>query len=117
MYNRASTQASQRNSMNIVTLFFAGAFLCNSIPHLCAGLMGQLFPSPFSKPAGIGDTPPVVNFLWGFFNFLVGIYLLSRYPVAVGFSPNFVALMVGVLVMGLQLSLHFGKVQRDKSAK
>lgn len=103
--------------MNSIALFFAGAFLCNGLPHLSSGLQGQPFPSPFAKPMGIGDSSPPVNFLWGFFNFLVGIALLSRHPLAVGFNPDFLALIVGILAMGAQLSLHFGKVRRSRSAK
>jgi hypothetical protein len=103
--------------MNLIATFFAGAFLCNGIPHLSSGLMGKPFPSPFAKPMGIGDSPPIVNFLWGFFNLLVGISLLSRFPVAVGFNSGFVTLAAGVSLMGANLSIHFGKVQRNKSAK
>ena len=40
--------------LNYIALFFAGAFLCNAIPHLVAGLQGQPFPSPFAKPPGRG---------------------------------------------------------------
>jgi hypothetical protein len=103
--------------MNYIALFFAGAFLCNCIPHLVSGLIGAPFPSPFSKPRGVGDSPPIVNFFWGFFNFLCGACLLSNHPVAVGFNPGFGALVVGALAMGTQLSLHFGRVRRDKSGK
>jgi hypothetical protein len=49
--------------MNSVALFFAGAFLCNSIPHLTKGLQGEPFPSPFAKPPGKGNSSPLVNFL------------------------------------------------------
>jgi hypothetical protein len=103
--------------MNLIAIFFAGAFLCNSIPHLSSGLQGLPFPSPFSKPMGIGDSSPTVNVLWGLLNFLVGIVLLSRHPVAVGFNLDFMTLIVAVLASGIHLSVHFGKVQRDKSAK
>ena len=34
---------------------------------------------------------------------------------AVGFNPSFITLIAGALVMGTYLSLHFGKVRRDKS--
>jgi hypothetical protein len=101
--------------MSYVALFFAGAFLCNSLPHLVCGLAGMPFPSPFSKPRGIGDSPPVVNFWWGFANFLVGLYLLTRHPVSVGLSADFIVLLLGAAVLGTQLSLHFGKVRRAKS--
>jgi hypothetical protein len=103
--------------MNYLAIFFAGAFLCNSIPHLSSGLMGLPFPSPFSKPMGIGDSPPIVNFIWGFFNLLVGIFLFSRHPAAPGFNPEFATLVAGILLMGMNLSTHFGKVQRSKSSK
>ena len=33
-------------------IFFTGAFLCNCIPHLCAGLQGMPFPTPFATPRG-----------------------------------------------------------------
>jgi hypothetical protein len=103
--------------MNFIALFFAGAFLCNGIPHLSSGLKGQPFPSPFAKPMGIGDSSPTINFLWGLFNIVVGMLLLSRHGVFVGFNGEFGALLAGVLVSGLQLANHFGKVQRSRSAK
>jgi hypothetical protein len=73
--------------------------------------MGRLFPTPFAKPRGVGDSPPLVNFLWGLFNLLVGSYLLSRHEVAPGVNPEFTALIFGALVLGTHLSLHFGRVQ------
>jgi len=42
--------------MSYAVIFFAGAFLCNCIPHLCAGLQGMPFPTPFAKPRGIGKS-------------------------------------------------------------
>jgi hypothetical protein len=102
--------------MSYVSLFFAGAFLCNGIPHLCSGLMGRPFPTPFAKPRGVGDSSPLVNFLWGFFNLLVGSYLLSRHELAVGVNPELATLIFGALVLGTHLSLHFGRVQAAKKA-
>ena len=102
--------------MYFVAIFFAGAFLCNCIPHLSCGLRGEPFPTPFSKPRGVGDSPPVVNFLWAFVNFLVGISLLLRNPVSGGLNPGFITLGAGVLAMGTHLSIYFGKVRRNKDA-
>lgn len=99
--------------MNYLALFFTGAFLCNSIPHLAAGLRGEPFPTPFARPRGIGHSSPLVNFLWGFSNFFIGFYLLSTHPVTVGLNPEFLTLAVGALVLGLYLSCHFGKVRRS----
>jgi hypothetical protein len=103
--------------MNYIAHFFAGAFLCNSIPHLASGLQGAPFPTPFAKPRGIGDSSPIANFLWGMFNFLIGVYLLLSHAVTVELSPNFIILVIGALATGTYLSLHFGKVRRDKFEK
>jgi len=101
--------------MGTIASFFAAVFLCNCIPHLASGLRGESFPTPFAKPRGRGPSTPIVNFLWGAFNFLVGVYLLSRHPVAVDFEPGFLALGLGALAIGMYLSIHFGKVRRDES--
>jgi hypothetical protein len=102
--------------MEYVASFFAGAFLCNCIPHLACGLRGEIFPTPFAKPRGKGPSSPLLNFLWGAFNVLVGLFLLSRHPVAVDLTPEFVALTAGALAIGIYLSLHFGKVRQDRSS-
>ncbi len=102
--------------MDYFAVFFAGVFLCNSIPHLCSGLQGLPFPTPFAKPRGVGDSSPLVNFLWGGFNLLVGGYLLARHPVSVAPDPAFAALVAGALAIGCYLSVHFAKVRRDKPA-
>jgi hypothetical protein len=100
--------------MNYVAEFFAGAFLCNCLPHLLCGLQGSPFPSPFSKPRGVGDSSPLVNFLWGALNLLIGLVLLFRNPVVIGLNGDFIALIVGFLALGVQLSLHFGKVRKNR---
>jgi hypothetical protein len=100
--------------MNYVAIFFAGAFLCNCIPHLASGLRGVPFPTPFARPRGVGDSSPVANFHWGMCNFLIGVYLLSRHHVTVELNPSFITLVIGTLTTGTYLSLHFGKVRRDK---
>jgi hypothetical protein len=101
--------------VSVIMLFFAGAFLCNCIPHFVSGLLGRSFPTPFAKPRGVGDSSPVVNFLWGFLNLVIGLSLLIRHPLTVYFYAKLTAMLIGALVMGLQNSSHFGKVQRSKS--
>ncbi len=103
--------------MNYLAVFFAGAFLCNCLPHLLAGLQGAPFPSPFAKPRGIGDSSPLVNFLWGSFNLLAGLALLSRHPVEIGLNLGFAILLAGFLLLGVFCSRHFGKVRQDRPAK
>jgi hypothetical protein len=96
------------------SLFFVGVLFCNAIPHVTSALRGKPFPTPFAKPRGIGESTPLVNLIWGFSNFVLGLFLLSRHPVALQFGPNLSVLLIGGLVMGIYLSHHFGKVQRNK---
>jgi hypothetical protein len=98
--------------MRFVAIFFAGAFLCNAIPHLTAGLRGEVFPSPFSTPHGRGPSSPLVNFLWGMLNAVLGLALLVRHPFTPGVNVDSATLLVGVLVVGLYTSVHFGRVRR-----
>ena len=102
--------------MHYIANFIAGALLCNCIPHLVCGLQGVPFPSPFAKPHGVGDSSPLVNFLWGFFNLLAGAWLYSIDPVALGINPGFMVLLMGAFLLGLFITIHFGKVRRDKQA-
>ncbi len=97
--------------MNIVALFFAGAFLCNCIPHLAAGLRGEPFPSPFATPRGVGDSSPLVNFLWGAANLIVGLALLTRHQASFGLNLESLAFAAGALLLGVYVSRHFGAVR------
>jgi hypothetical protein len=103
--------------MKLAAMFFAGVLLCNCIPHLVSGLQGKPFPSPFARPSGVGDSSPIVNFLWGASNLLLGAGVLLRHPVLVGFGPDCTALLAGAAASGVFLSLHFGKVARDRKGK
>ena len=66
------------NVAHYAALFFGGMFLFNTIPHLCAGVMGRPFQSPFATPRGEGLSSSTVNVLWGFFNLAVAWALLAR---------------------------------------
>lgn len=101
----------------IIALFFAGVFLCNSIPHLVCGLQGKPFPTPFATPHGVGDSSPLINFYWGAFNAVLGLVILSRHPIALAPSLELLAMLVGALAIGSFAAIHFGKVQANKSEK
>lgn len=77
----------------IIVYFFlsliAGALLCNAIPHLTAGLRGEAFPSPFTKPRGIAPSPPELNVFWGSLNLFVGLALF-QHRIWLGFIIGFV---------------------------
>lgn len=95
-----------------IALFFAGAFLCNAVPHVVAGLQGMPFPTPFATPRGIGNSSPLVNFIWGGFNLGVGLYLLTLRPVTIGANVDCAVLATGAIAIGLYLAVHFGRVRR-----
>ena len=97
--------------MSYVASFFAGVFLCNSVPHLMCGLKGEPFPTPFAKPHGVGNSSPIVNFLWGFANVVIGTALMAWSPVTLTFSINSLVFLAGALAIGAYLSVHFGKVR------
>jgi hypothetical protein len=98
--------------MHIFAHFFTGAFLCNALPHLAAGLQGKAFPTPFARPRGVGLSSAVINVLWGFFNLLAGLALLTAQPVQVSLTPEFAIVCAGALALGLYLARHFANMQR-----
>jgi hypothetical protein len=89
--------------IHFILSIFAGALVCNSIPHLTAGLRGEPFPSPFTAPRGIAPSPPEMNVIWGSANLFIGLLLFHR-PVWLGFAIGFVG-------AGYYLARHFGKVR------
>ena len=92
-----------------VAHLFAGAFLINAIPHLVNGLSGRQFPSPFASPPGRGESPPVLNVVWGFTNLVVGYVLLAGVgPFSFGLSLDALLVGIGALLMGWRLASHFG---------
>jgi hypothetical protein len=103
--------------MHYAAIFFAGMLLCNSLPHLAAGLRGEPFPSPFASPPGEGDSSPLVNFFWGLFNLLAGLYILNAHPVSFGPNPDFLTMLAGAIVLGCWISVHFGRVRARKGGK
>ena len=103
--------------MNDIAYFFAGAFLCNCLPHLNSGLQGKPFPTPFAKPPGRGDSSPLVNFLWGSLNLAIGTALLIWKPLFLAFDLDTAVFVVGFVLMGASLAHHFGNVQRSRASK
>jgi hypothetical protein len=95
----------------LLASFLSGAFLCNCIPHLCAGLRGEPFPTPFAKPPGVGKSSAVMNVLWGTFNLLVGGLLYGFAAVMPGINLAFALFVAGFLAIGVPLSAHFAKVR------
>jgi hypothetical protein len=90
--------------------FFAGFFLANGVPHFVHGISGKKFPSPFASPPGRGESPPLVNVLWGLANFLIGYTLIFKIgDFTFGFTRDFLMVVLGALVISVILSINFGR--------
>jgi hypothetical protein len=94
-----------------VAYFFGGAFLVNAIPHFVSGVTGHPFPSPFSSPPGEGESPAIVNVLWGSFNFVMAYLLIGRVgSFELRRTRDVLIVAIGGLLMAFMLSQAFGKV-------
>jgi hypothetical protein len=104
------------NWLHLVSYFFGGVFLANIVPHFVSGMTGRPFQTPFAKPPGEGLSSSTVNILWGFFNAIVGYFLVVR----VGHfdlrsTRDVLALAIGALLIGLHLAKHFGQFHGGNS--
>ena len=97
-----------------LTHFIAGAILANGVPHFVQGVCGNKFQTPFASPPGIGESSAIVNVVWGWLNFLVGIGLLRFFMPPLPPPPAVsAATMLGVLLSALFLARHFGRVRNS----
>ena len=95
--------------------FLSGALLANGVPHFVQGVSGNPFQSPFAKPPGVGESSPLSTVLWGFANLVAGALLLHFFwPQGDAAVAGWIAVSLGALLMGIQLSIHFGKVRAGK---
>lgn len=46
--------------------------MANGVPHFVQGICGNKFPTPLATPRGVGESPALVNVIWGWFNFIGG---------------------------------------------
>jgi len=92
--------------------FVSGLLLANGVPHFVQGISGQRFQSPFASPRGVGESSPLVNVVWGFANIAAGCALLRAFePQEPDAVAGWIAVGAGVLLIGVLLSLHFGRVR------
>jgi len=95
---------------HLLSYFFGGAVLANAVPHLVAGLMGRPFQSPFAKPPGQGHSSSTVNAIWGFFNLVIGYFLVCRVgDFDLKDTPDVIALGAGIFLIALFAARHFGR--------
>jgi len=96
--------------------FGSGLFLANGAPHFVQGISGHRFQSPFATPPGVGESSPLVNTLWGYANLAIGATLLWFFqPRGDSAVLGWILVGLGVLLMAVMLSNHFGKVRSRSS--
>lgn len=97
-----------------IAAFFAGAFLANAVPHFVHGISGNKFPTPFSKPRGIGLSSAPVNFIWSLFNLAAGYYLLMAAEINAQSTCRLIVLFLGVAAIGIMMSFRFQKKHKEE---
>jgi hypothetical protein len=101
--------------MDYLAYFAAGLFLTNGIPHFVNGISGRKFQSPFASPPGVGESSSLTNVVWGLINFVIGYLLLAGVgDFSAGINLDALFFAIGVVVMALIFSWHFGRV-REKN--
>ena len=92
--------------------FFAGFFLANGVPHFVCGIVGKRFQSPFASPPGVGESPPLVNVIWGLANFCAGYALIFGVgDFSFGLTRDALMVGIGALIAALLLSLYFERIR------
>jgi hypothetical protein len=95
--------------------FVSGVFLANGVPHFVQGISGNCFQTPFATPPGVGESSPIVNVLWGFFNLAVGFALLFAFaPKGADVVFEWALVALGALAIALYLAWHFGRVRSPR---
>jgi hypothetical protein len=98
--------------MDYLAYFAAGLLLTNGIPHFVNGVSGVKFQSPFASPPGVGESPPLVNVIWGLVNFILGFLLITGVgEFSIGISLDSFTFGIGAILMSLILSWYFGRVR------
>ena len=102
--------------MDYLAYFTTGLLLTNGVPHFVNGISGRRFQSPFASPPGVGESPPLVNVLWGMVNFVVGYLLITGVAeFDIGLTFDALAFGVGAVSIAVVLSWHFGRVRSGKT--
>lgn len=100
------------NWYNYIACFFAGLFLANAFPHFIYGISGNKFPTPFANPPGRGLSSPFINVLWAFFNFVIGIILLSVGLLELS-TLNIAVIIAGGFSISTALSYIFQRKEKE----
>jgi hypothetical protein len=96
--------------------FFGGAFLVNALPHLIGGMTGSAFQTPFIQTCARWRVGPMLNLVWGWFNFAVA-YLLIDWVGTFDLraTDHAYTLAAGMLAAALWLARYGRRPQSDKA--
>ena len=98
--------------MIYVAYILSAFFFVNGIPHFVQGVSGHRFQSPFAKPPGVGESSPLINVLWGNFNFLIAFALLNYAGYfVVGQNIATYLFFSAVVVSSIALAAIFGRIR------
>jgi hypothetical protein len=102
--------------MSKLLLFFAGAFLANSIPHYVNGISGKEFVRPFLYRFFKWIPNPLFNVIWGMLWMILSMFLFKMYSKSnpdllfcIGLNPDFVIFSSGFIIVSISLSIFFSK--------
>ena len=98
---------------NYLAAFFSGLFLANTVPHFVAGVSGNKFPTPFSKPPGKGLSPAPTNTYWALLNLVIGYALYRAGKINGSNDAGLIVFFAGVALMSIMLSYNFQKKHRE----
>jgi hypothetical protein len=93
--------------------FWAGAFICNFIPHFVKGVCGDKFPTPFSNPRGVGLSSSTVNVVWALFNLLAGCFLYRLGKVSVQDTLSIAIFFAGFSAFSIFTSIRFQSKHKE----
>lgn len=95
-------------------LFFAGAFLANSIPHYVNGISGKEFVRPFLYRFVEWMPNPLFNVIWGMGWMSLSLFVFKMYSqlnhglqFSIGLNPDFIVFASGFIIVSIFLSIFF----------
>jgi hypothetical protein len=97
---------------NYLAGFLSGGFLANFVPHFVNGISGNRFPTPFSKPHGIGLSSPTLNVIWALINLLLSFLFYKLAGISMEKHLSLVIFFSGIATLSIFSSKQFSK--KDK---
>ncbi len=94
----------------VILAFIAGVLFVMGLPHIVKGVMGKSYMMPMG-----GKESPMASVFWGWLNWVVAVLLWHIAPMRSHPRAAFVAVALGVLLAGLQMSTMGAKNRHAKS--